>query len=187
MPELQSVGKIILEYWDVEPDKLDRWEEWFTTYYYGALTHVPGYLGQWTCRVRDGAHEETFGHPESGQVITFHPLLGQLGTRTDASVNFDVLLRGEWNVLGVQIMTADADLTTLFGDYMKGFEQLRPNWKQEHPDLESAADVVAREYFGLIKNHWDVFLDVPHCQWNAGPMEAQAGPSWLRQGLAAGS
>lgn len=183
MAELQNVEIIILEYWDVEPDKLPQWEEWFTKYYYGALTHTPGYVGQWTCKHRDQAHEETFGHPESGQVITFHPLLGQLGTRTDASVNFDVLLRNEWNVMGVQMMSDASRLSTLFQNYMVGFEQVRPDWQQEHPDLDNAADVVAREYFSLIKNHWDVFLDVRHCQWNEGPAAAQAGPSWLAQGL----
>jgi hypothetical protein len=33
---------IILEYWDVAERKHDQWEEWFTKYYYGALTHTPG-------------------------------------------------------------------------------------------------------------------------------------------------
>jgi hypothetical protein len=180
-----NIEIVILEYWDVEEENLDKFMEWFEKYYYGALTHTPAYAGQLITVQRPNAHEECFGHPESGQVITFHPLISQMGTRTDASVNFDVMLRNEYNVLCMQFMTDATKLSTLFPDYMVGFEKIRPNWKEEHPDLDNPADVVAREYFSLIKNHWDVFLDVRRTQWNEGPLEPMSGPSWLAQGVGA--
>jgi hypothetical protein len=76
--------------------------------------------------------------------------------------------------MGVQIISDASKLPSLFENYMKGFERVRPDWQQDHPDLDNAADVVAREYFSLIKNHWDVFLDVTHCSGTRVPSMAQA-------------
>jgi hypothetical protein len=172
LTQLPNIQLVVLEYWDVYPDKLAQFKDWATKYYHGSLSNAPGYVGMTYMALKPGADEITFGRPASGQVITYHPMVAQLGTVTNASVNFNNLLKNEYNVCMTMLYSDASVLGTLFEYVLKGFEKLRPGWRQDHPDLNSAVEVMEREFFSMVKNHWDVFLDVQSTLWNRTPVEA---------------
>ena len=98
---------IIFEYWDVPEQNLEQFLYWYEHIFFGALSHSEGYAGVSICtRSKDGL-SRVLGHGDGPRkAISFHPLLSQLGTRTDAMIDFDALLTNEWNVVGIQYLTS---------------------------------------------------------------------------------
>ena len=178
MPQL-GFEFIIFEYWDVPEQNLDQFMYWYEKIFFGALTHTPGYSGvAINVRSKD-ALSRVLGHGDGPRkAIAFHPFLSQLGTRTDAMVDFDALLTNEWNVVGIQLLTSKEHLEPMFENFCKGFEQVQPTWREENPGL-TLEEVLIKDFFGLVNNHWDVFLDCKNMLWNEGPQGAV--PSWARR------
>ena len=170
---------IIFEYWDVPEQNMEQFMYWYEHIFFGALTYCPAYAGL-AINVRSaGANARILGHGGGARkAIAYHPFLSQLGTRTDAMVDFDALLTNEWNVVGIQFLTGKEHLETMFDDWAKGFGIVQPNWRAENPGL-TVEEVVVKDFFSLVNNHWDVFLDCTHTVWNEGP--APAVTSWAKR------
>lgn len=177
---MPSFDFVIFEYWDVPEQNLDQFMYWYENVFFGALTHTPGYSGVAICRRSPDALQRVLGHGDGPRkAISFHPFLSQLGTRTDAMVDFDALLTNEWNVVGIQLLQGKEHFETMFDNFVKGFEQVQPSWREENPGL-TIEEVLIKDFFGLVNNHWDVFLDCTRLSWNEGPQGPV--PSWARRG-----
>ena len=160
---------IILEYWNVAEENLDPFLAFYEDTFFRALSNCPGYAGM-TVNVRSpGAAEIVLGTPQGPRkAISPHPFMHQLGTRTDAMIDFDALLQYEWNVLGMQRLTSADHLDTLWADFIAGFEKVRPRWRDEYPEAKEPTDVMIAEFFRFVDNHWDVFVDTRRTLWNEG-------------------
>jgi hypothetical protein len=170
---------IIYEYWDVPEQNMEQFLYWYENIFFGALTHTPGYAGVAINVRSQDALSRVLGHGDGPRkAIAFHPFLSQLGTRTDAMVDFDALLSNEWNVVGIQLLTSKEHLEPMFENFVKGFEIVQPNWREENPGM-TVEEVLVKDFFSLVNNHWDVFLDCENMLWNEGP--AKAVPSWARR------
>ena len=108
---------IILEYWNVREENLEPFLAFYEDTFFRALSNCPGYAGM-TVNVRSpGAAEIVLGTPRGPRkAISPHPFMHQLGTRTDAMIDFDALLQYEWNVVGMQMLTSADHLDTLWAD-----------------------------------------------------------------------
>ncbi len=80
--------------------------------------------------------------------------------------------------MGMQFVTDTSELSTLFPDYMVGFEKILPSGKGDHPDLDNTVDAAAPEYFSLIQNRWRLPRRGPH------PVERGAAGNAVRPLLA---
>ena len=170
---------IIFEYWDVPERNMEQFLYWYEKIFFGALTHTPGYAGVAINVRSQDALERVLGHGDGPRkAIAYHPFLSQLGTRTDAMVDFDALLANEWNVLGIQFLTSKEHLEPMFENFIKGFEIVQPSWREENPGL-TVEEVLIKDFFSLVNNHWDVFLDCEHALWSGTPSPAV--PSWARR------
>ena len=170
---------IIFEYWDVPEQNMEQFMYWYEHIFFGALSHTPGYAGVAICKRSGDALQRVLGHGDGPRkAISFHPFLSQLGTQTDAMIDFDALLANEWNVLGVQCLTSRDQLEPMFENFVKGFEQVQPHWREENPGM-TIEQVLAKEFFSLVNNHWDVFLDCDKMLWSEGPAPAVA--SWAKR------
>ncbi len=45
---------------------------------------------------------------------------------------------------------------------------MQPNWREEHPNVETVEDAIVEDFFSIVDNHWDVFYDVNTVFWNEG-------------------
>ena len=162
-----EVKAIIIEYWDVPEQNMERFMYFYENIFYGALTHTPGYIAM-TINVRsDEITQLVFGETQGPRkAITYHPFLSQLGTRTDAMIDFDALLKDEWNVLGTHFLGEGVNWENLFPAWIQGFEKIQPNWREENPGITDVTDVLVKDFFSLVNNHWDVFLETKHAFWN---------------------
>ena len=173
---------VIFEYWDVPEQNMAQFMHWYENIFFGALTHCPTYAGLAINTRSKEALAKVLGHGDGPRkAIAYHPFLSQLGTRTDAMVDFDALLKDEWNVVGMQFFTKDVNLETMFDDWAAGFEKVQPGWREENPGL-TLEEVVIKDFFSLVNNHWDVFMDCRFQAWADGPRPATA--SWLKRGVA---
>jgi hypothetical protein len=157
---------------------MERFLYFYENIFSGALTHGPGWAGMAITTRSPDANARVFGHDLDGprKAIAYHPLLSQLGTRTDAMIDFDALVANEWNVLGLQFLTSREGLEDLFPNWFKGFEKVQPNWREENPGITDPLEVMYKDFFSLVNNHWDVFLDVGKLIWNEGPIEPVRSP-----------
>ena len=170
---------VIFEYWDVPEQNMEQFMYWYEHIFFGALSHTPGYSGVAINVRSEDALAKVLGHGEGPRkAISFHPFLCQLGTRTDAMIDFDALLQHEWNVVGIQFLSNKDHLEPMFENFVKGFEIVQPNWSEENPGL-TIEDVLIKDFFGLVNNHWDVFLDCTKTAWNEGPAAAMI--SWAKR------
>ena len=176
-PPAPRIELLILEYWNVSEENLERFLAFYEDTFFRSLSNCPGYAGM-TVNVRSPrAAEIVLGTPHGPRkVISPHPFMHQLGTRTDAMIDFDALLQYEWNVLGVQMLTSADHLDTLWTDFIAGFEKIRPRWRDEYPDAKEPTDVMIAEFFRFVDNHWDVFVDTRATLWNDAAL-ARAGAS----------
>jgi hypothetical protein len=160
---------IILEYWNVREENLEPFLAFYEDTFFRALSNCPGYAGM-TVNVRSPGAAETVLETPPGprKAISPHPFMHQLGTRTDAMIDFDALLQYEWNVLGIQMLTTVDHLDTLWVDFIAGFEKIRPHWRDEHPEAQEPTDVMIAEFFQFVDNHWDVFVETRKTLWNDG-------------------
>jgi hypothetical protein len=161
-----QIELIVLEYWNVKEENLERFLGFYEGTFTRAISQCPGYAGT-TVNVRSPrAAEIVLGTPPGPrQAVSPHPFMHQLGTRTDAMIDFDALLQYEWNVLGMQMFTSADHLETLWADFIAGFEKVRPRWREEHPEAKEPTDVMIAEFFTLVDNHWDVFLHTRTTRW----------------------
>ncbi len=170
---------IIFEYWDVPEQNLEQFLYWYEHIFFGSLSHSEGYAGVSICvRSKDGL-TRVLGHGDGPRkAISFHPLLSQLGTRTDAMIDFDALLQNEWNVVGIQYLTSKEKLEGLFDAFRSGFDIVQPNWREENPGM-TLDEVLVKDFFSLVNNHWDVFLDAERNLW--ADKKAPVVPSWAKR------
>ena len=170
---------IIFEYWDVPEQNLEQFLYWYEHIFFGSLSHSEGYAGVSICvRSKDGL-TRVLGHGDGPRkAISFHPLLSQLGTRTDAMIDFDALLQNEWNVVGIQYLTSKEKLEGLFDAFRSGVDIVQPNWREENPGM-ALDEVLVKDFFSLVNNHWDVFLDAERNLW--ADKKAPVVPSWSKR------
>ena len=170
---------IIFEYWDVPEQNLEQFLYWYEHIFFGSLSHSEGYAGVSICvRSKDGL-SRVLGHGDGPRkAISFHPLLSQLGTQTDAMIDFDALLQNEWNVVGIQYLTSKEKLEGLFDAFRSGFDIVQPNWRDENPGM-TLDEVLVKDFFSLVNNHWDVFLDAQRNLW--ADKKAPVVPSWSKR------
>jgi hypothetical protein len=164
-----DIELIVLEYWNIAEENLDRFLGWYEDIFFRSISNCPGYAGM-TINLRSpAAAEHVLGTPPGPRkAISPHPFLSQLGTRTDAMIDFDALLQYEWNVLGTQLFTTTEHLETIWDDFIAGFEQVRPGWREEYPEAKEPTDVMVAEFFSLVDNHWDVFVETRRTLWKGG-------------------
>jgi hypothetical protein len=162
-----NIELIILEYWNVAEENLDRFLAFYEDTFFRAISNCPGFGGM-TVNVRSPRTSEMLlGTPPGPRVaITPHPFMHQLGTRTDAMIDFDALLQYEWNVLGMQLLTTAEHLDTLWDDFVAGFAKVRPHWREEYPEAKEPTDVMIAEFFRFVDNHWDVFVETRRTLWS---------------------
>ena len=164
----------IVEYWSVSEENLDRWRYFYDNIFLSCLTYATGYSGTIIQERSPAALDVILGKTEPRRVVAPHPFLHQLGVRTDAMIDFDALLQHEYNVVATHLLHDDSPeaLGDLFPSFVRGYEQVQPNWQAEHPNAETSVDAIVEDYFSLVDNHWDVFYEVTKVFWNNG----QAGP-----------
>jgi hypothetical protein len=89
-----QIELLILEYWNVTEENLDPFLAFYEDTFLRSLSNCLGYAGK-TVNVRSpGAAEIVLGTPPGPRkAISPHPFMHQLGTRTDAMIDFDALLQ----------------------------------------------------------------------------------------------
>ena len=98
---------IVLEYWNVAEQNVDAFLAFYEGDFSRAIAHCTGHAGMLVNVRSPSAAKHVLGTPPGPrQAISPHPFLSQLGTRTDAMVDFDALLQYEWNILGMQLFTS---------------------------------------------------------------------------------
>ena len=168
MPNL-DFKLVIVEYWSVKPENMDRWRYFYDNIFLNCLTHAEGYCGTIVQVRSDSALETILGKPPGPRrVVAPHPFLFQLGVRTDAMIDFDALVQHEYDVVATHLLHDTSALENLFPQFVEGYQAIQPNWREEHPNAETPEDALVEDFFALTENHWDVFYDVQQVFWNEG-------------------
>lgn len=170
-----DIKLVIVEYWSVPAENLERWRYFFEKIFLGAFTHTHGYSGSMV-QERSGHGIDIgigFAEGEQRRVIAPHPWLQHAGVRTNTMIDFDALLQHEYNIVAMHYFHDLEGYATHMGEWVAGYEKIQPNWREEHPDAETLGDAIFQDFFALADNHWDVFYDVTSLQWHTG---VKAGP-----------
>jgi hypothetical protein len=163
-----AVKVIIMEYWNIAEDNLEPFLAWYENWFFRSISNCRGHTGMLVNVRAPRAAEAVLGTPPGRRsVISPHPFLSQLGTRTDAMIDFDALLQYEWNVLGLQLLTSKDHLDSIWEEFIAGFVAIRPSWRDEYPDATEPTDVMVAEFFSLVDNHWDVFVETRAPLWSS--------------------
>ena len=170
MPNL-DLKIVIVEYWSVSEENMDRFRYFYDNIFLNCLTHASGYSGTIVQERSYAVTDRIIGGgdgTEPRRVVAPHPFLHQLGVRTDAMIDFDALLQHEYNVVATHLLHSTATLETLFPQFVEGYQAVQPNWREEHPNVETVEDAIVEDFFSIVDNHWDVFYDVHKVFWNEG-------------------
>ena len=158
---------IVLEYWNVAEQNVEAFLAFYEGDFSRAIAHCTGHAGMLVSVRSPSAAKHVLGTPPGPrQAISPHPFLSQLGTRTDAMVDFDALLQYEWNILGMQLFTSTERVGAMWEEFTAGLELARPRWREEYPDATEPTGVMLAEFFPLVDNHWDVFVETRAALWS---------------------
>jgi len=158
---------VVLEYWNVAERNVEAFLAFYERDFSRAISNCTGHAGMLVNVRSPSAAQHVLGTPPGPRrAISPHPFLSQLGTRTDAMIDFDALLQYEWNILGMQLFTSTERVDAMWEEFTAGLEQARPRWREEYPDATEPTDVMLAEFFPLVDNHWDVFVETRAALWS---------------------
>ena len=168
MPTMPSEWKhFIFEYWDVKPEHLEEWKAYYKRNVITPLLKAEA-VGRTSFMFvagmpwRTDPHRVMFPHdmlrtaPVQGIVNSTRPPATAI--QTNVSIDLHALLQHEWNICVAHFMTGQN--MKLHAAWEREWEKLNPDWRERHPDLNKFEDVISREMFQWVNNHWDVSYDL---------------------------
>jgi hypothetical protein len=161
---------LVVEYWDVPDENIPKFMAYYESVIYRTFAECDGYAGMTVLRRPEGA--TPYGAIGPRKAIAYHTGMTTMGVRTDAMIDFDALLQNEYNIVGLQFWSKKPDLPNLLPVWTAGWERQQPNWREENPGLDDPWDVMIKDFFALVRNHWDVFFDVTVNKWLPGVLGA---------------